>query len=698
MRTTTTRAHRARRAGLLAATATLAVTAGATATLPIGDQLRVSATGDPAAGTDRATAPAVAHDQVGDRFLVAWSATSGGGSPEIWGRLHRSDGTPVGDQFRISARAGANTTPAVAYDRRSGEYLVVWNGEATAGEREVFARRVTSGGALAGTEVRVTHVGPDGDPALDATGRPAIAYADASDRYMVAWAGDQSTPGDTEAWGQLLDRSGQPVGGAVRLSDMGAGGTSDPSIAYSPGTRAFLVAWRGVDDPAAPTDAQVYGQLVTADGAITGPDDARLSDLRPEADPAFRADPPAVAHNGRADEFMVAWQGSEAPASPGEREIFGQRVSATGAQLGADVRVSTMGPDGNPAFSATSPSVAAGHRSGEYLVTWAGDDAVAGHDEVFGQRLDAAGAEIGTDDFRVSTSGDPASALTGAALPAVAYGSAQNEYLVAWRGDTATAPFVAGHTEVFARRSGAGPAAAVAAPACAPVAPATASYGAPGRVRLSRTQLLINQRISQAAVNRANAIQVWLSARLRAGDFCGGALGQSDFAATVRLGFVPDTVVPVRATPRTLTIRATGGGNSSAVRLSRAQLLINQRISQAAVRRANALKARLDAGLTGGDVTDGALSDNVFPQGLAVLVASGSGAQAPSVTRIAPPKRGNPARVTLSARQLLINQRISQAAVRRTNALRARLATGLTGADVKDGTLGAQDLAAVLKP
>jgi hypothetical protein len=64
--------------------------------------------------------------------------------------------------------------------------------------------------------------------------------------------------------------------------------------------------------------------------------------------------------------------------------------------------------------------------------------------------------------------------------------------------------------------------------------------------------------------------------------------------------------------------------------VSAAQLRINQRIAQAAVRRANALAGR------------------------------------PS-----PPRTSSPGRVTLSPGQLLINQRISQAAVRRANALLA---------------------------
>ncbi|WP_217915548.1 SpoIID/LytB domain-containing protein [Miltoncostaea marina] len=83
--------------------------------------------------------------------------------------------------------------------------------------------------------------------------------------------------------------------------------------------------------------------------------------------------------------------------------------------------------------------------------------------------------------------------------------------------------------------------------------------------------------------------------------------------------------------------RAAGAGRGR-VRLSAGQLRINQRISQAAVRRVNAARARVD------------------------------GRPAP-----APGRAGAPGRIRLSAAQLLVNQRISQAAVRRVNALRREL-------------------------
>jgi hypothetical protein len=91
-----------------------------------------------------------------------------------------------------------------------------------------------------------------------------------------------------------------------------------------------------------------------------------------------------------------------------------------------------------------------------------------------------------------------------------------------------------------------------------------------------------------------------------------------------------------RVALRLATCRPAAAGTG--VRLTAAQLRINQRIAQAAVRRINALTAMVD------------------------------GLPAPK-----PGAGDTSARVTLSAEQLRINQRISQAAVRRANALADRV-------------------------
>jgi hypothetical protein len=130
------------------------------------------------------------------------------------------------------------------------------------------------------------------------------------------------------------------------------------------------------------------------------------------------------------------------------------------------------------------------------------------------------------------------------------------------------------------------------------------------------------------------------------------------------------------------------------VRLTAGQLRVNQRIGQAAVRRANALAKRLNGGLTGGDIRDGAVDGGKLLSLLRVTRAGASPAPAPSRTVIAPRKPGpKPGRIRLTAAQLQVSQRILQAAVRRANALVRTLETGITGAQIKDGSLTAADLA-----
>ncbi len=97
------------------------------------------------------------------------------------------------------------------------------------------------------------------------------------------------------------------------------------------------------------------------------------------------------------------------------------------------------------------------------------------------------------------------------------------------------------------------------------------------------------------------------------------------------------------AAPRPLVAPSPARSGTARIRVSARQLLVNQRISQAAVRRANALAARLEGGLTGGDLREGAVAAIKLAPGLRISSARPSGAApAPSVTTI-PPRRRAPA-------------------------------------------------------
>ncbi|MGD9570344.1 MAG: hypothetical protein AB7V62_00485 [Thermoleophilia bacterium] len=238
------------------------------------------------------------------------------------------------------------------------------------------------------------------------------------------------------------------------------------------------------------------------------------------------------------------------------------------------------------------------------------------------------------------------------------------------------------------------PGAPAAAPVCkvvpppsAPPATGTASF------TLSASQLLINQRIGQAAIRRLNAVESRLAGGLSARDLCGHSVGADRLgtgivtspAAVSLAAAAPADPAPIQDPGRS--------GPGGTVTLSAAQLLINQRIYQAAIRRADGIARRLGAGLSGGDIDAGAVTQGKLVDRLQVVSAIPAAEAAATVT-VTPPRARppDPGAVVLSVGQLRINQRIAQAGVRDANALIRRLETGLTGADLRPGTLTAADL------
>jgi hypothetical protein len=179
--------------------------------------------------------------------------------------------------------------------------------------------------------------------------------------------------------------------------------------------------------------------------------DFQLSTMGPRDDPSYDALTPAVAYNSTNDQYLVVWSGSQDVV--GEYEIWGQRVvAASGSQLGADFRISFVGPVGDPAYDAQEPDVVYNSRTNEYLVVWSADHFDDGDFEIWARRVSAlTGAPIGSM-VRVSVMGPDVNPDYDASSPAVAYESTNNEYLVVWEGDEGTSPLVNNEFEIWGQR------------------------------------------------------------------------------------------------------------------------------------------------------------------------------------------------------------------------------------------------------
>jgi len=211
----------------------------------------------------------------------------------------------------------------------------------------------------------------------------------------------------------------------------------------------------------AASDLKAAAYPVTIDPEI-GSNDFGISSMGASGDIAIDALTPAVSYNSTNDEYLVVWSGEDDTIGAlvdNEFEIYGQRYNATtGAEIGSnDFRISDMGPDGDNSFDATTPAVSYNATDNEYLVVWRADNdtggVVDGKFEIYGQRINAAtGAEIGSNDFRISAMGLPGNSDFDANDPAISYNITNNEYLVVWSGDNNTGLVGAGEFEIYGQR------------------------------------------------------------------------------------------------------------------------------------------------------------------------------------------------------------------------------------------------------
>ena len=449
-------------------------------------------TGTPGLTTVGAFLPEVAARTSGTvEYLVGWHADTdlnglSEGEFEIYGQRLRSDGNETGtDDFRISdmGRDGdidwdARQADAV-YNPDENEYLVVWEGDDNVGtlvdgETEIFGQRIdaATGSEVGINDFRISDMGPDGDPAFDAQ-KPAVAYNRVAHEYLVVWSGEDDTgtlvAGEFEIFGQrLAGATGAEVGtNDFRISDMGPDGSDlyaafNPAVAFSVTSNEYLVVWEGDDLGGGLVEGEfeIFGQRLSGGTAAPlGANDFRISDIGPNGIIDYSAVVPAIVWNSVENEYLVVFAGEDNAGVlvPGEFEIYGQLLDASGAEIGTnDFRISTAGNDGDDTYDAFNPAVAFNSTADEYLVVWDGEDLGAllgpGEKEIFGQRLSGAGVQIGTDDFRISDMGPNADPFYDAQSPSVDYNSAADEYLVIWEGDDDTPPYVDGESEIWAQR------------------------------------------------------------------------------------------------------------------------------------------------------------------------------------------------------------------------------------------------------
>ena len=317
-------------------------------------------------------------------YLVVWEderdePTRGS---DIYGRRVDADGSPLGEDFTISAALTDEEDPAIV--STGAGYLVVWVDSRALHPRrtDIYGQRLSATGEPIGNPIRVCGAG-----ALGFEQAPAVAW-NGSEALVVWEDGRNEANRNYDIHGRRVSADGVPQGADFRISGTNAlANESNPAVAWN-GT-GYLVVW---EDPRleAARGVDVRGRRVSAAGAPEGRD-FRISGTSANADDVA----PAVASDGTV--YLVVWE-DRRMLPDRQTDIYGRIVSAVGKPVGANFRVCGPGATGYD----WAPAVAWDGTLPAYLVVWQDERNWADRgSDIYGRRVAGDGSRVGGD-FRIS--------------------------------------------------------------------------------------------------------------------------------------------------------------------------------------------------------------------------------------------------------------------------------------------------------
>lgn len=492
MRSPTVRGRHLRRLALIVVLACSGclIAASAASADAFGPQFQVTNWGPPGDVNWHAGFSDIAYNPTTNQHLVVFIASTtvdeqntDNSTDDVYGQLVDANGNDVGSAFQIStvSQQAYNYNPAqVIYNPTTNEFLVAWD----QGE-EVFVRRVSATGALLDAPQQVSQAG---QPVNEDIETQAMAWSPDLGRYLVIWKGNNDSSG--LVFGQFVNADGTAAGSTdLTLGGSGTLHVDDAiGLTYNATNHEFFAVYRAKDSIG---EYEIYAQRIDLAGNRVGTEDIRISHMGPDGSTQYTAQPPDVAWNSQADQYLVGWTGSDntPPLVAGEFEVYAQVVGADGSLIGGRVRVSHMGPDGSNKYGAFRPRVVYNPNANQYFLTWHGDDntppLVDNEFETYGQILAADGSKVGTDQFRISQTTPTGSNDYTATRPTADYNSQTCDYMTVWNtGDiNGSSTNEVQEPEVFGSRVSAPPCPPPPAPPVVPAKDTTPPTGAVAGVR-----------------------------------------------------------------------------------------------------------------------------------------------------------------------------------------------------------------------
>lgn len=332
---------------------------------------------------------------------VVMLAVGGGAAralPSEPGAASATAGPHLSGEIVISAIDNEQHLPAVAYNWKHREYLVVWHNTWAIGTRDVRAARISDRGQVLSEFTVYEHATKD-------SAQPSVAYDPVNDRYLVVWIFDAFGNGsDWDLYGRFIPWDGP----SASLNEFAICTWTthqwNPKVAYGRAVEEFLVVWMNEYQSGA-LPVYISGRRVkAADGSFPG----GASDLTINHATENRVNPD-VTYNLARNEYLV---------------VYDNVVDIFGIRLTGDLSHNFGGEFGIAGWPDTEqhPAAAACDEADQYLVVW---QSSAGNQDIYARFVKGDGTLDSVHHIYGTTAAE--------AEPDVVCNMSGQQYLVVWQ-------------------------------------------------------------------------------------------------------------------------------------------------------------------------------------------------------------------------------------------------------------------------
>lgn len=221
---------------------------------PVSDPIHVATAGK------KETHPTIAYGSENHEYLIVWEYGYSERDLDIYARRVSHDGKVIGSPIYVATSGKKETQPVVAYNSQNNEYLIVWEYGYSDTNWDVYARRVDGVGQLVGSQIYLaTHSHNET--------YPAIAYNHRDNEYLIVWEYSVSDT-NLDIQGCWLDGSGQLINSKTYgIGSILGRNEIHPAIAYNGYDNEYLVVWAH-SSPG--DDFDIYAHCIDSDGRTIG--------------------------------------------------------------------------------------------------------------------------------------------------------------------------------------------------------------------------------------------------------------------------------------------------------------------------------------------------------------------------------------------------------------------------------------------